>query len=233
MTDEEVQREWQQKVAYEAPDWKPLTRLGHLVYEGQITTMTDALRTHLPNREPEIADVLLGGKDNLADEILNVNMVQRMTDSGRRVNFYVVSVVGNKDGFVGLGEAKGKETGPTIKKSIQNAKTNMIEISRGCGSWECGCGKPHTMPFKVMGKVGSVKATFKPAPQGIGLATGDTPKLILELAGIKDAWGFTRGQNRTTVNLSKAVFDALKTSVTMRVSPDLRDRLHIQGGMPE
>ena len=93
-------------------------------------------------------------------------MVQRMTDSGRRVRFGVTCAVGNADGFIGVGRAKGKEVGPTIRKAIDNAKLNMIEIKRGCGSWECGCGKPHTLPFEVIGRCGSVTVGLKPAPRG-------------------------------------------------------------------
>ena len=159
-------------------DWSPKTRLGKIVKTGEITTMSDALKTGLPLRESEIVDMLL---PNVEDEVVDVKMVQRMTDSGRRIKFVITVAVGNKDGFVGLGQAKGKEVGSSIKKAIDNAKLNMIEIRRGCGSWECGCRKPHTVPFAVTGKSGSVSVTFKPAPHGIGLATGDVAKKILNL----------------------------------------------------
>ncbi len=196
------------------PEWHPKTKLGKLVRSGSIKTMTDALKTGLPIREPEIVDILLS---ELEDEVIDVNMVQRMTDSGRRVKFVITVAVGNKDGFVGFGQAKGKEVGNSIRKAINNAKLNVIEIRRGCGSWECGCKKPHTVPFAVQGKSGSVEITLKPAPQGIGLATGEVAKKILTLAGIKDCWAFTRGKTKTTVNYAKAVFDALSENASMRI----------------
>src|SRR3990170_8890078 len=118
-----------------ATDWVPNTKLGKLVLKGEITTFDEALATGYPVREPEIVDILL---PELEDEVLDVNMVQRMTDSGRRVNFAITVVVGNADGFVGLGRARGREVGPAIRKAIDNAKLNMIEVRRGCGSWECG-----------------------------------------------------------------------------------------------
>ena len=130
------------------------------------------------------------------DEVLDVNMVQRMTDSGHRVNFVITCIVGNEDGFAGLGRARGREVGPSIRRAIDNAKLNMIEIKRGCGSWECGCGRSHTLPFKVTGSSGSVEVVLKPAPQGVGLAVGDIAKSVLRLAGITDAWGFTKGHTR-------------------------------------
>jgi small subunit ribosomal protein S5 len=199
-----------------------------MVEKGEITTMSDALKTRLPLREPEIVDILL---PDLADEVLDVNMVQRMTDSGRRVRFAVSCVVGNSNGYVGLGKAKGKEVGPTIRKAIDNAKLNIIEVRRGCGSWECGCGKPHSFPFEVTGKMGSVCVTFKPAPNGISLAVGDVAKPVLKLAGIKDAWAFTKGHTKTTSNYATAAFEALKKTSEMRVSASQRDKMHILTGM--
>src|SRR4030065_464033 len=79
-------------------EWTPRTRLGKLVTEGMITTMSDALKTRLPLREAEIVDILV---PDLVDEVLDVNMVQRMTDSGRRVRFATAVVVANQDGLIG------------------------------------------------------------------------------------------------------------------------------------
>ena len=208
-------------------DWLPKTRLGQMVKKGEISTMSDALNSGLPMREPEIIDILL---PEVEDDVIDVKMVQRMTDSGRRIKFVITVAVGNKDGFIGLGQAKGKEVGSSIKKAIDNAKLNIIEIRRGCGSWECGCKKPHTVPFAVNGKSGSVEVTFKPAPHGIGLATGDVAKKILELAGVKDCWAFTKGQTKTIVNYAKAVFDALKKNAEMRISQDEIKKISIMSG---
>jgi len=207
--------------------WEPKTKLGKLVLSKQVTTMSDALKTGLPVREPEIVDILLPEID---DEVIDVNMVQRMTDSGRRVKFVITVAVGNKDGFIGFGQAKGKEVGSSIRKAIDSAKLNIIEIKRGCGSWECGCGKPHTVPFSVKGKSGSVEITLKPAPRGIGLATGNVAKKILTLAGVKDCWAFTRGKTKTTVNYSKAVFNALEKNAEMRVMPESIKFVGIKSG---
>lgn len=230
---EETVESTEEKAAVPEPEsripvgWRPKTRLGRLVANREITTMEEALASNLPRREPEIVEILL---PTLEDEVIDVNMVQRMTDSGRRVRFTVTCAVGNGDGFIGLGRAKGKEVGPTIQKAIDNAKLNVIHIRRACGSWECGCMLSHTVPFLVTGKCGSAKVTLKPAPQGVELAIGDVGKKILKLAGIKDTWSFTRGQTRTTVNFAYAVFDALKETIKMRVLPSLEEELQIIGG---
>ena len=195
-------------------EWIPCTRLGALVKEGQVTTITEAIESGLPIKEPEIVDALL---PELRDEVLDINMVQRMTDSGRRVKFRAVVIVGNGDGFIGLGEGKDVQVGQAIKKAISKAKMSMISIKRGCGSWECGCGLGHTVPFEVEGKVGSVTVVLKPAPRGLGLASGGTAKKVLEIAGIKDVWTRAEGQTRTTVNFAKATFEALVKTTTMKV----------------
>ena len=208
-------------------DWTPKTRLGRLVAEGKITTMSEALKTRLPLREPEIVDILL---PDLADEVLDVNMVQRMTDSGRRVRFAITVVVGNYDGFVGLGRLKGKEVGPAIRAAIDVAKLNVIEVKRGCGSWQCGCLTPHSLPFEVIGHSGSVIVTLKPAPRGTGLAVGDIAKSVLRMAGIKDAWGFTKGHTKTTINNSIAAFEALRRTSQLRVTDEQKSRLQIMTG---
>lgn len=208
-------------------DWVPKTRLGKMVLNGEITTMSQALATKLPLREAEIVDILL---PDLKDEVIDVNIVQRMTDSGRRVKFRITCVVGNGDGFIGIGRAKGKEVGPSIRKAIDNAKLGIIEIKRGCGSWECGCGTPHSLPFTVVGKSGSVEVVLKPAPRGISLAVGDVAKSILTLAGVKDSWGFAKGHTKTTVNYAYATFYALRKTIEMRVSEEQEKRQHIVSG---
>jgi small subunit ribosomal protein S5 len=198
-----------------------------MVLNGEITTMSDALATKLPLREAEIVDILL---PDLKDEVIDLNMVQRMTDSGRRVRFAVTCVVGNSDGFVGVGRAKGKEVGPAIRKAIDNAKLNIIEVKRGCGSWECGCAQPHSLPFEVTGNCGSVEVTLKPAPRGISLAVGDVAKSLLTLAGVRDSWGFARGNTKTKVNYALATFEALKETTRVRVTDNQRSRLNIVSG---
>src|SRR5256886_16558722 len=80
--------------------WAPKTKLGRMVLGGEITTLADAIQTGLPIREPEIVDFLL---PETAVEVLDVNMVQRLTDSGGRVNYVITCIVGNKTGIHAFG----------------------------------------------------------------------------------------------------------------------------------
>jgi small subunit ribosomal protein S5 len=193
--------------------WVPKTRLGKLVAEGKIKTMEEAFETGLPIKETEIVDALL---PDLVDEVLDINMVQRMTDSGRRVKFRTTVVVGNGNGYVGLAEGKDVQVGPAIRKAIEAAKKNIINVNRGCGSWECGCGLAHTVPTQVEGKAGSLTVVLKPAPRGLGLAVGGPAKKVLEMAGFKDVWSRTEGETRSTINFALATFNALKATNTVR-----------------
>ena len=192
---------------YNKEEWEPKTNLGRMVKEGTITDIDEILEKGLPIMELGIVNTLL---PDLEEEVMDVNLVQRMHKSGRKVNFRVIVAVGNKKGYVGLGQGKAKEVGPAIRKAVDNAKYNIIKVRRGCGDWGCVCGREHTVPFKVSGKSGSVRVTLIPAPGGVGLAVGDVGKTILGLAGIYDVWSQTMGQTQTTINFANAVFDALK-----------------------
>ncbi len=139
-----------------------------------------------------------------------------MTDSGRRVKFRVCAIVGNKNGYIGIGLGKDKLVRNGIVKAVMDAKLHLTCIQRGCGSWECDCGEQHSIPYKVTGKSGSVEITLKPAPKGIGLAAGDVPKRVLEFAGVNDVWAKTQGKSRTTFNFAFATYDALRRTALMK-----------------
>lgn len=207
--------------------WVPRTRLGQKVMAGEILTYEQALASGLPIREVEIVDALI---PNLEDDVIKVNMVQRMTDSGRRVRFNVMACVGNRDGYVGLGMAKAKEVATAIRKAITAAKLNLISVQRGNGSWESSAGPGTSIPFKTKGRSASTRVTLMPAAKGKGLVIGQTGKRVLDLAGITDVLSRTKGQTRTTINYAAATFNALHNMNTTRVPEELAERLHIQRG---
>jgi len=204
--------------------WTPRTEVGRAVKEGKITSISEILRRGELIKEPEIVDALVPG---LQEEILSVNLVQRMHKSGRRVKYKVVMVVGNRDGIVGVGQASAREITSSIRKAVENAKLNIVEVARGCGSWECGCGRPHSVPFTVTGKSGSVQITIKPAPRGLGCAAAEIPKAVLRLAGIRDAWAFTRGETRTTLNFAMATINALRLTTKFSLPEHLREKIKV------
>ncbi|MEM2918961.1 MAG: 30S ribosomal protein S5 [Candidatus Altiarchaeota archaeon] len=207
--------------------WVPKTKLGVLVKSGEIKTIHEVLLRPEPIKEVEIVDKLL---PDLKEEILSVSRVQRVTDSGRRTKFRIVVVVGNENGYVGVGSAKGKEAGPTIRKAIDNAKKNIKEVKRGCGSWECSCKLPHTVPFRVVGDAGSVRVILMPAPRGTGLVAGAIARKVLNLAGIKDVYSYTQGFTRSNINFAKATVNALENTNKIKLTGEEIEKLKIFSG---
>ncbi len=202
--------------------WQPKTTLGQKVKAGEITHMDQILDAGYPLLEASIADALI---PNLELDLLGIGQskgkfgggkrsiwrqVQKKTAEGNKPSFAALVVVGNKEGYVGLGYGKARETLPGKEKAIRKAKLNIIKVRRGCGSWECGCGGNHSIPCKIVAKCGSVVVELLPAPKGTGLAMEKEASKILALAGIKDVYSRTYGQTRTKLNHIKAVFEALR-----------------------
>jgi len=197
--------------------WVPKTRLGKMVLEGQISSIYEIFQEGYRIKEVEIIDILM---PDLRDEVISINLVQKQTDAGERSKFQAIVAVGNGEGLVGLGLGKAKRVRNAIEKGISLAKLNLYPIRRGCGSWECDCGEPHTLPFKVKGKSGSVELTLIPGPKGVGLVAGDVVKTILGLAGIKDCWSRSIGATQTTTSFAFATFEALKNTTRMMTPRD-------------
>jgi len=192
--------------------WVPRTRLGKMIQEGRISSIEEVFAEGQKIREPEIVDVLL---PDLQEEVININLVQKQSDAGEKSRFKAVVAVGNRDGYVGLGSGKAKQVRTAIEKASMNARLNITIVRRGCGSWECGCGKPHSLPFQVRGKCGSVEVLLVPGPRGLGVVASEAAKVILGLAGVKDIWTRSFGSTRTVPSFACAVFDALKKTYSL------------------
>lgn len=197
--------------------WTPRTRLGKMIQEGQISSMEEIFMEGLKIREPEIADVLL---PDLEEEVININLVQKQTDAGEKSRFKAIVAVGNRDGYMGLGSGKARQVRTAIEKAAMDARLNITPVRRGCGSWECGCGKPHSLSFQVEGKCGGVKIVIVPGPRGLGIVAGEVAKIILGLAGVKDGWTRSYGATRTIPSFAYAVFDALKKTYSLVTPKD-------------
>ena len=143
---------------------------------------------------------------------------QKKTKEGNKPKFATVAVVGNKNGYIGLGYGKAKETVPAREKAIRSAKLNIMKIRRGCGSWACACGESHSIPLKTTGKCGSVELTLIPAPKGTNLCVQKELIKILGLAGFKDIYSKTKGKTNTSINLVKACTDALNKLNSMKLN---------------
>ncbi len=215
--------------------WKPRTKLGKEVMEGKWDIRT-VLQNGIKIKEFQIVDKLL---PELGHEIIYIGgspgkgggsqrtitkKTARMHKSGRRFRISSLVVVGTGDGIIGVGQGTGKEHRNAIEKAVEHAKLNLMLIKRGCGSWQCSCGQPHSLPLRGFGRAGSVTVELKPAPKGTGLAMSDDLKKIMKAAGVKDAWSRTSGNTSARTNLIKAGFNALRSMNNMK-QPFLEKRV--------
>ena len=189
--------------------WDPKTKLGKMVQSCQALSLDDVFTQGLRVMEPEIVDVLLPG---LKQEVLGIGFVQKQTDAGEKSRFKAVVAVGDNNGYLGVGDGKAKQVRTAIDKATLQAKLKVIPVRRGCGSWECGCGRSHSLPFRVTGKCGSVRVDIVPGPRGLGLVGGEIVKTVLTLAGVRDCWTRTYGSTSTLASTAFAVYDALRNT---------------------
>jgi len=198
-------------------EWVPKTRLGKMIQEGKITSVEEVFLSGLRISEPQIVDALI---PDLQEEVINVNLVQKQTDAGEKSRFKAIVAVGNRDGYIGLGSGKASQVRNAIEKAAVAARLNIVPVKRGCGSWECGCGRTHSVPFQVEGKCGGVRVVIVPGPRGLGLVASEVAKVILGLAGVKDLWMRSYGSTRTVPSYAYATFDALKKTYNLITQAD-------------
>jgi len=209
--------------------WTPKTELGKKVKSKEITDVKQILDKGQKIREVKIVDNLLPTLDS--DYILIgqakgkfgggkrriMRQTQKKTREGNKPVFTTMAVVGNHDGYVGVGRGTAKETVPAREKALRNAKLSLMQVGRGCGSWKCACGEPHSLPFEVHGRCSSVRIKLIPAPKGTGLVAPDEIQKILKLAGYKDVWSKATGQTRQRINLVNATMKALKKTIRTKI----------------
>ena len=201
--------------------WEPKTKLGSDVRNGKIKNIDEIINADKKILEEQIVDFLVNPKSDLISigqakgkfgggKRRAWRQTQRKTKEGNVPTFSTMAVIGDGNGHVGIGEGEAKETLPARDKAIRKAKLNIIKVRRNCSGFDCACSELHTVPFKVEGKQGSVRVILIPAPQGTGLVVASELKKVLKLAGVKDVYSKTFGKKRTTFNLVKACFEALK-----------------------
>ncbi len=223
-------------------DWKPVTALGRQVKEGLITDIDQIFDSGLPILDAQIADQLLPG---LEEDLLLIGQAkgkfgggqrrifrqtQKKTKEGNKIKFTTVAVVGNRDGYVGIGVGKSNETVPSRDKAKRAARLNLIRVRRGSGTWQSDSRDPTSIPFAVTGRCGSVRITLMPAPKGKGLCVEKECAKILSLAGVKDIWSKTEGQTKTKLNLIYALMDALRKLSEVKIQTDDIKKLGIVEG---
>lgn len=136
----------------------------------------------------------------LEEKLVALNRVSKTVKGGRIARFTAIMVVGDKNGHVGYGLGKAAEVPDAIRKGIEDAKKNLIEVSL----------KGTTIPHEVIGEFGAGKVLIKPAAEGTGIIAGGTVRCVLEMAGIKNIRAKCLRSNNPT-NVVKATFEGLRS----------------------
>ncbi|ARJ71918.1 30S ribosomal protein S5 [Latilactobacillus sakei] len=149
---------------------------------------------------------------DLEDRVVSINRVTKVVKGGRRLRFAAIVIVGDKNGHVGFGTGKAQEVPEAIRKAVEDAKKNLINVPK-VGT---------TLPHEVIGRFGAGRVLLKPAVEGSGIAAGGAVRAVMELAGIDDVTSKTLG-SKTAINVIRATIDGLTRMKTAEQIAELRN----------
>ena len=146
------------------------------------------------------------------ERVVVINRVTKVVKGGRRFRFAALVVVGDKKGRVGFGTGKANEVPDAIRKAVENAKANLLDVKLING----------TLPHAITGHFGAGEVFLRPASEGTGVIAGAAIRDVMELAGVSDVLTKCIG-SRTPINMVRATFDALENLSTVEEVAERRD----------
>ena len=152
-------------------------------------------------------------QNQFEERLVSINHVTKVVKGGRRYRFSAVVVVGDRNGHVGLGTGKAIEIPDAIKKAVEDAKKNLIEVSI----------VNTTIPHAVTGVYGAGRVFLKPAPDGTGIIAGGPVRAVVELAGITNILSKSLGSS-TPINIVRATIKGLDSLRTVEEVAAIRGK---------
>ena len=158
-------------------------------------------------------NIIDASKLDLKETIVNIRRVAKTVKGGRNMRFSVTVVVGDGNGYVGVGLGKAQEIPEAVRKATEDAKKNLIYVPT-VGT---------TIPHRNIGIFGAGRVLLMPAAQGTGVIAGSSVRTVLEAAGIKDVRAKSIGSNNTG-NMAYATLEGLRSLMTVEKVAKLRGK---------
>lgn len=139
-----------------------------------------------------------GYSDNLQEKLISINRVAKVVKGGRQFGFAALTVVGDGDGRVGIGQGKAREVPVAVQKAMDDARRNMVRVHLKAGTIFYGTTANH----------GASRVVMRPASEGTGIIAGGAMRALFEVVGVRNVLAKCLGSTNP-INVVRATLKAL------------------------